>query len=257
VITQNGKPIAFFSRKLNSAQQKYSVTELELLSIVECLKEFKGMLWGQRLRVFTDHKNLIQSALGYTCNRVYRWRLILEEYSPEILHISGQDNIVADAISRLDFKEEVKTRFVNVHLRNKTLVKFFNSYVDKTHGGELNQTNVDFVPEGTARVDSDLDQPRINYSGIRTLDTELYEPLANKHQVLDKFKYLFASSKTDENIYPVTISEISDSQSRHRTYRKYFKKKSFKNRDYKITPKVVTSTTVLVFDKKRLVIPTE
>lgn len=103
----------------------------------------------------------------------------------------------------------------------------------------------------------DLDQPRINYSGIRTLDTELYEPSANQHQVLDKFKYLFASSKTDENIYPVTISEISDSQSRHRTYKKYFKKKSFKNRDYKITPKVVTTTTVLVFDKKRLVIPTE
>ena len=38
VITQKGKPLAFFSRKLNDAQQKYSVTELELLSIVECLK---------------------------------------------------------------------------------------------------------------------------------------------------------------------------------------------------------------------------
>ena len=82
VITQNGKPIDFFSRKLNSAQQKDYVTELELLSIVETLKEFKGMLWGQRLRVFTDHKNLVQSDLGYTCNRVYRWSLILEEYIP-------------------------------------------------------------------------------------------------------------------------------------------------------------------------------
>jgi len=59
VITQNGKPLAFFSRKLSKAQQKYSVTELELLSIVECLKEFKGMRWGQQLKVFTDHKNLV------------------------------------------------------------------------------------------------------------------------------------------------------------------------------------------------------
>ena len=63
VITQNGKPLAFFSCKLNSAQQKYSVTELELLSIVECLKELKGMLWGQKLRVFTDHQNLVRDAL--------------------------------------------------------------------------------------------------------------------------------------------------------------------------------------------------
>jgi len=56
VITQNNRALAFFSRKLNAVQQKYSVIELELLSITEYLKEFKGMLWGQKLRVFTDHK---------------------------------------------------------------------------------------------------------------------------------------------------------------------------------------------------------
>ncbi len=42
VITQNGRPIAYFSRKLTITQMKYSVTELELFSIVENLKEFKG-----------------------------------------------------------------------------------------------------------------------------------------------------------------------------------------------------------------------
>jgi hypothetical protein len=44
VITQDNRPIAFFSRKLSESQQKYSVTEIELLAIVETLKEFKGML---------------------------------------------------------------------------------------------------------------------------------------------------------------------------------------------------------------------
>ena len=53
-------------------QQRYSVTKIELLAIVETLKEFKGMLWGQKLKVFTDHKNLIQDALGLTSDRVYR-----------------------------------------------------------------------------------------------------------------------------------------------------------------------------------------
>ena len=55
VITQGTKPIAFFSRKLTKMQQHYIVTKIELLAIVETLKEFKGMLWGQRLKVFTDH----------------------------------------------------------------------------------------------------------------------------------------------------------------------------------------------------------
>eukprot|EP00804_Cyclotella_cryptica_P003900 CCRYP_015770-RA/>CCRYP_015770-RA protein AED:0.36 eAED:0.40 QI:0/0/0/1/0/0/4/0/335 len=64
VITQNNRPIAFFSRKLSVCQQKYSLTEIELLAIVETLKEFKGMLWGQPIVVYTDHKNLMQDALG-------------------------------------------------------------------------------------------------------------------------------------------------------------------------------------------------
>jgi hypothetical protein len=85
-------------------QQKYSVTEIVLLAIVETLKEFKGMLWGQQLVVlYTDHQNLMREALGLTSDRVYQWRLILEEYGPEIVNIKGIDNNVADAISRLDF----------------------------------------------------------------------------------------------------------------------------------------------------------
>ena len=51
VITQgNSKPLAFFSRKLTETQQHYSVTKIELLTIAETLKEFKGMLQGQSLK---------------------------------------------------------------------------------------------------------------------------------------------------------------------------------------------------------------
>eukprot|EP00804_Cyclotella_cryptica_P005789 CCRYP_000098-RA/>CCRYP_000098-RA protein AED:0.35 eAED:0.59 QI:0/0/0/1/1/1/2/0/492 len=103
VITHNNRPLAFFSRKLSQAQQTDSVTEQELLVIVETLKEFKGMLWGQQITVYTDHKNLMQDALGLTSDRVYCWRLLLEEYGPTIVYIKGIHNTVADAISRLDY----------------------------------------------------------------------------------------------------------------------------------------------------------
>ncbi len=57
VIAQDNRPIAFFSRKLSDTQRKYSITKIELLAIVETLKEFNGMLWGQNIKVFTDHAN--------------------------------------------------------------------------------------------------------------------------------------------------------------------------------------------------------
>jgi hypothetical protein len=79
VITQDNRPIAFFSWKLPDTQRKYSITEIELLAIVETIKEFKGMLWGQNIKVFTDHANLMKDALGLTSDRVYQWRLMLEE----------------------------------------------------------------------------------------------------------------------------------------------------------------------------------
>jgi hypothetical protein len=102
-------PIAFFIRKLSGAQSKYTVTKLELLAIVETLKEFNGMLWGQWIIVYTDHKNLTRDGLGLTSDRVARWRILLEEYAPEIIYIKGIHNTDADAISRLEYDPKLNT----------------------------------------------------------------------------------------------------------------------------------------------------
>ncbi len=99
VITQGNRPIVFFSRKPSVMQTKYSVTKIKLFAIVETLKEFRGMLWGQTIKVYTDHKNLTQDALGLTSDRAYHWQLLLEEFVPEIVYIKGIHNTVADAIS--------------------------------------------------------------------------------------------------------------------------------------------------------------
>ncbi len=50
------------------------------------------MLWGQTIKVYTDHKYLTQDALGLTSDRVYRWRLLLEEFAPEIVYVKGIHN---------------------------------------------------------------------------------------------------------------------------------------------------------------------
>ena len=57
-------------------------TERELLSIVQTLKEFLTIILGHRITVYTDHKNLTLENL--TTEIVLCWRLMLEEYTPEI-----------------------------------------------------------------------------------------------------------------------------------------------------------------------------
>ena len=88
VIIQKGKPIAFYSRKLTDAQQWYTVTEREQLSIIETLKDFRTILLGQKLRIYSDHKNL--TCKNFNTHRVLIWRIILKEYGPDIEYIKGE-----------------------------------------------------------------------------------------------------------------------------------------------------------------------
>jgi len=104
VVSQEGKPIAFCSCELNPAQTCCTAAERELLSTVETFKEHRIMLLGQTIEVFTDHKNLV--CKHFNTERVMRWRLLLEEFGPQLTCIKGANNIAADTLSRSDISEE-------------------------------------------------------------------------------------------------------------------------------------------------------
>ena len=104
VIMQDKKPLAFYSRKLNTAQRRYTTTERELLSTIETCKEYKNILLGYPIIVYTDHKNNTFNGLKAS-DRVLRWLLLLEEYGVKFEYLPGKKNVVADALSRLDIDE--------------------------------------------------------------------------------------------------------------------------------------------------------
>ena len=129
VISQEGKPIAFYSRKLNDAQTRYTTTERELLAIVETLKEYRNILLGHEIRVYTDHKNLTYK--NFNTDRVMRWRLVIEEYGPELIYLKGERNIVADALSRLGFERDAQrtensTKNISTHLSEVMLSELWS-----------------------------------------------------------------------------------------------------------------------------------
>ena len=68
VISQYGKPIEFYSRKLTGPQTRYAVTEKELLGKDKNLKEFLTILLGQKLKIYTDHKDI--TCKNFNTNRM-------------------------------------------------------------------------------------------------------------------------------------------------------------------------------------------
>ena len=97
------KPIAFFSKKFNSAESKYSAYDKELLAIYKAVKRFRYFVEGRRFHIYTDHKPLttifIKNKDTYT-PRQLRCMDYISQFSTDVRHIKGIDNAPADALSR-------------------------------------------------------------------------------------------------------------------------------------------------------------
>ena len=107
VIIQDGRPISFYSIKIIGAQLRYIVTEKELLSIVETLKN-RTILLGKLLNIYTRHN--ILTCKTFNTDRLLRWRLVLEDYGPCIQYIQGNKNIVSYSLSRLPIHGDQDTK---------------------------------------------------------------------------------------------------------------------------------------------------
>lgn len=99
------QPLAFFSRKLSTCQQKYSPYDRELLAIYEAIKYFRHMVEARHFVVYTDHKPICYAfhERKHNCSpRQYRHLDYISQFTTDIRHISGKDNVVADTLSRVD-----------------------------------------------------------------------------------------------------------------------------------------------------------
>jgi hypothetical protein len=101
---QEGRVIAYASRRLRRHELNYPTHDLELAEVVHALKIRRHYLFGQRCDIYTDHKSLkyifTQSELNM---RQRRWLELVKDYDLEIHYHPGKANVVADALSRKSY----------------------------------------------------------------------------------------------------------------------------------------------------------
>ena len=93
--------LAYARRGLTPAESHYAPTEDECLALVWATRKFRLYLHGQRFLMRTDHAALkrLQSA-RYENSKLERWALRLQEFDFEVEYLPGQQNVVADHLSR-------------------------------------------------------------------------------------------------------------------------------------------------------------
>ena len=96
------QPLAFYSKKLSTAEVKYSAFDRELLALYLAVRHFRSSLEGRSFVIYTDHKPLcgaISSAVEKS-PRQTRHLSFIAEFCTDIRHVSGESNVVADTLSR-------------------------------------------------------------------------------------------------------------------------------------------------------------
>ena len=93
---------AFYSAKLNSAQQNYAVHEVEMLAGVETMLQHMDILQGARFKWLTDHKGLVHLLNQKNLSgRQACWLEKISAFVFEVVYIARSENVVADALSHM------------------------------------------------------------------------------------------------------------------------------------------------------------
>src|SRR6218665_3875694 len=94
-------PVSYISRELSDRERKYSVEERECLAIVWGIQKLNRYLYGRTFTVETYHCGLQYLKTGKVRNpRVTLWNLAMQNYSFRIKYIRGEENVMADYLSR-------------------------------------------------------------------------------------------------------------------------------------------------------------
>ncbi|OMO89160.1 reverse transcriptase [Corchorus capsularis] len=101
VLMQGGKPVAYFSEKLNGPALNYPTYDKELYALVRALQTWQHCLWPKEFVIHTDHESLKNLRGQQKLNKRHaKWSEFIESFPYVVRYKQGKENVVADALSR-------------------------------------------------------------------------------------------------------------------------------------------------------------
>ena len=138
VLQQQERPVAYYSKKLDSAQRNYSVYDKELLAVISALKHWKHFLYGREFVVKTDHQALKWLQTMPSANwsdRQARWSQVFQQFGGMIEYLPGKHNPVADALSRKSGSSQAVQPITVIELNGVELDNMKEEYPDSAEFG--------------------------------------------------------------------------------------------------------------------------
>jgi hypothetical protein len=175
-------PIRFLSRSLAKAQLNWSTPEKQCFAIWYASQQLSHLLQDAHFVIHTDHENLTR-AYSTGSAKVFRWRMFMQEFSYTKVHIKGEDNVVADSLSRLchDYLPDDESKQALAHEAES--IELIAAFL-------ATQEMVEYVAPTTewaaTEVDMDVDvaQEQLQHipAGPKKLTAETFELIQRDHK---------------------------------------------------------------------------
>lgn len=169
-------PIAYISKSLVGSQLNWSTIEKEAYAIIYAIKQFEYLLRGIHFTLLTDHANL--TYISDSCSsKVIRWKLAIQDFSFDAKHIKGENNIVADFLSRIPAEQSFRNYIGKINNEKELVFRELNNRSETNQSN--NKTNQIHFEQANAWVETlNALLPEHQYN------QQQYEMIAKNHNSL-------------------------------------------------------------------------